>query len=223
MNRVLSIAITALVSCLVTSSSISQAQPLTWIDSQDQALSLATNQGKMILLLAGRPGCANCDSMHDTVCESVTPPVKALIQEGYVPWYCDIDNSNEWRTYGADLTSFTLPMICIINPTNAAVYVDRSFNIQPAKTFYPRLLNQAGFQMTNAHINSIFVSNGVARIELNQLTFGATNYLERSFDIQPPAPWESTTNFVSLSRTNIMEDPVDPGFERVFYRIKSVP
>ena len=223
MNRVLSIAITALVSCLVTSSSISQAQPLTWIDSQDQALSLATNQGKMILLLAGRPGCAECDYMHDTVCESVTPPVQALIQEGYVPWYCDIDNSNEWRTYGADLTSFTLPMICIINPTNAAVYVDRSFNIQRAETFYPRLLNQAGFQMTNAHINSISVSNGVARIEVSNLIFGATNDLERSVDPQLPGRWISATNFVSLSRTNIMEDPVDPGFERVFYRIKSVP
>jgi hypothetical protein len=99
--------------------------------------------------------------------------------------------------------------------------VDRSFNIQLAKTFYSRLLNQAGFQITNAHINSLFVSNGVARIEVSQLTFGATNYLERSFDIQPPAQWESMTNFVSLSRTNIMEDSVDPGFERVFYRIKT--
>jgi hypothetical protein len=203
--------------------SLGQAQPLTWIDSRDQALSLATNQGKMILLLAGRPGCAECDYMHDTVCESVTPPVKALIQEGYVPWYCNLDNSNDWKPYGADLASFTLPMICIINPTNAAVYVDRSFNIQLAMTFYSRLLNQAGFQMTNAHINSIYVSNGVARIEMNQLTFGATNYLERSFDIQPPASWESTTNLVSLTRTNILEDPVPSGLDRVFYRIKTVP
>lgn len=214
---------TVLVFGLVASFSISQAQPLTWIDSQDQALSLATNQGKMILLLAGRPGCDECDYMHDTVCESVTPPVKALIQEGYVPWYCNMNNSSEWAPYATDLTSFTLPMICIINPTNAAVYVDRSFNIQLAKTFYPRLLNQAGFQMTNAHINSISVSNGVARIEVSNLIFGATNDLERSVDPQLPGRWISATNFVSLSRTNIMEDPVDPGFDRVFYRIKSVP
>jgi hypothetical protein len=219
----LSTAMTALVSCLVARSSIGQAQPLTWIDSQDQALMMATNQGKMVLMLAGRPGCAECDYMHDTVCESVTPPVQALIQERYVPWYCNMDNSNEWTPYGADLASFTLPMICIINPTNAAVYVDRSFNVQLAKTFYSRLLNQAGFQMTNAHINSIYVSNGVARIEMNQLTFGATNYLERSFDIQQFAPWESTTNFVSLAPTNILEDPVPSGMGRVFYRIKTVP
>jgi hypothetical protein len=223
MNSVLSIVMTALVSGLVTGSAICQAQSLTWIDSKDQAWSMAINQGKMILLLAGRASCAECEYMHNSVCESVTPPVKALIQEGYVPWYCDMDISNEWMPYAADLTSFTLPMICIIHPTNASVYVDRSFNIQPPKTFYSRLLNQAGFQMTNAHINSISVSNGVATIEVKNLMFGATNDLERSVDPQPPGRWTSVTNFVSLSRTNRLDDPVDPGIERVFYRIKSVP
>ncbi len=214
---------TAFVTCLVTGSAIGQAQSLTWIDAKDQASSMALSQGKMILLLAGKASCAECEYMHYTVCESTEPPVKALIQEGYVPWYCDMEVSNEWMPYAADLTSFSLPMICIIHPTNAAVYVDRSFNLQPAKTFYSRLLSRAGFQMTNAHINSISVSNGVAKIEVSNLLFGATNDLERSVDPQLPGLWTSVTNFVSLSRTNRLEDPVDPDWERVFYRIKSVP
>jgi hypothetical protein len=223
MNKASSHVMVALVACLVADSSICRAQPLTWIDSKDQSLSMAVNQGKMILLLAGRASCVECVYMHQTVCESATPPVKALIQEGYVPWYCDMDASDEWMPYATDVPSFALPMICIIHPTNAAVYVDRSCNIQLAKTYYSRLLNRAGFQTTHARIDGISVSNGVARIEVSNLNFGATNYLERSMDPLQSGNWTSATNFVSLSRTNRLEDRVDPGIERVFYRIKSEP
>jgi hypothetical protein len=221
MIKVLLIPAIALVVSLAMDSTACRAQPLTWIGSQDQALATALSQNKMILLMAGRVGCAECDYMHNIVCESATPPVKALIQEGFVPWYCDMDVSTEWMPYVPDLASFTLPMICLIHPTNAAVYADRSFNIQIAKTFYNRLLSRASFQMTNAHIQSVSVSNGVARIELNQLTFGATNYLERSFDVQQPERWTAMTNFVSLSRTNVLEEAVPAGVSSVFYRIKT--
>lgn len=217
------LAFVALVSFLVVWSSVCQAQPLTWITSQTEALALAQSQGKMILLLAGRGLCAECDYMHNVACESAEPPVKALIQEAYVPWFCNIDLSDEWRPYAAGLPSFPLPLICTIHPTNSAGYMDRSVSIQTPKTFYSRLLTLAGIQFTNAHFNSLSLSNGVARIEVSQLTFGATHYLERSLDLQQPDGWIPVTNFVSLSRTNSLMDPLDHGWRNVFYRIKSVP
>jgi hypothetical protein len=212
-----------MVSYLAMWASCCQAQPLTWVDSKAQALALAQSQGKMVLLLAGRGGCAECDYMHNTVCEYAEPPIKALIQEVYVPWFCNIDDSDEWRPYAAGLPSFPLPLICTIHPTNSAGYVDRSISFQIPDTFYSRLLIIAGFQFTNAHFSSISLSNGVARIAVNQLTFGATHYLERSLDLQQPDGWLPVTNFVSLSRTNSFIDPLDNGWTNVFYRIKSVP
>jgi hypothetical protein len=217
------LAFVGLVSYLAVWISVCQAQPLTWITSQTEALALAQSQGKMILLIAGRGDCAECDYMHNVACESSDPPVKALIQEAYVPWFCNIDLSEEWRPYAAGLPSFPLPLICTINPTNSAGYMDRSVSIQPPKTFYSRLLRLASIQFTNAHFNGLSLSNGVARIEVSQLTFGATHYLERSLDLQQPDGWIPATNFVSLSRTNSLIDPLDNGWKRVFYRIKSVP
>lgn len=203
--------------------SMGQAQPLTWVHSQSQALELAQNQGKLILLLAGRDSCAECDYMHNTVCESTDPPVKALIQDAYVPWYCDIDFSDEWKPYAAGMSSFPLPLICTIHPTNATGYLDRSVNLQLPNTFYSRLLSIAGIQLTNAHIHSLSVGNGVARINLSQLTFGATHSLERSLDLRQPEGWIPVTNFVSLSRTNSLTDTLDPQWKQVFYRITSSP
>jgi hypothetical protein len=60
-------------------------------------------------------------------------------------------------------------------------------------------------------------------IQVDNLTFGATHYLERSLDLQQPEGWIPVTNFVSLSRTNSLIDPLDSGWNSVFDRIKSVP
>jgi hypothetical protein len=207
--------------CLVLGASICQAQPLTWLSSRDEAFAAAQSQGKMILLLAGRDDCAECIYMHDTVCELAEPPIKALIQDAYVPWYCNISVSEEWKPYATGLSSIPLPLICTLNPTNAAGYMDRSVSIQLAPTFYSRLLIFAGLDFTNACITSISLNNGVALISMNQLGFGLTHYLERSLDMQQPDGWMVVTNFVSLSRTNTVIDLLDPAWPRAFYRIKS--
>ena len=114
-----------------------------------------------------------------------------------------------------------LPMICTIDPTNSTDYMDRTIDIQNTKTFYNRLLNRAGVQLTNAHFGSFCLSNRTAIIGLDHLTFGATNYLERRVDGQVPGDWTPVTNFVSLSRTNCIVDPQDPATKAAFYRMWS--
>ena len=47
--------------------------PLVWQTSRSAAISLAQAQGKIILLISGRPLCGNCSYMKNTVCEMTTP------------------------------------------------------------------------------------------------------------------------------------------------------
>jgi hypothetical protein len=114
---------------------------LVWQTSKETAVSMAKDQGKYVLFLGGRGICANCEHMRYTVCESTSPPIKDLIEESYIPWYCDVDYSTEWNDYASGLGSFTLPLICIIDPNDSDTYLDRTTGIQDAQVFYSRLLD----------------------------------------------------------------------------------
>ncbi len=126
--------------------------PLVWQASRSAAIALAQSQGKNILLISGRPTCGNCSYMKNTVCELSSPNIRGVIDQSYVPWLCDIDTSSESSIYMGGLGSYTLPMICCIDPNNAATYLDRTTNVQDPTTFYNRLLSHvvsgwdAGFQ-----------------------------------------------------------------------------
>ncbi|MDM8549348.1 carboxypeptidase regulatory-like domain-containing protein [Desulfobacterales bacterium HSG2] len=112
------------------------AAPLIWQRSEPDAISLATRQGKLILLIAGRKGCGNCKVMKEKVCES--PAVKSLIRKHFIPWYCDIDSCFEWFAYNSGLKKLTLPMICCIDPLEFR-HLDRTVGFQSPKEFYSRL------------------------------------------------------------------------------------
>ena len=116
------------------------AENLAWQDSKSAAVSLALSQGKHVLLLAGRETCGNCQYMKYTVCESISPPIRDLIDESYVPWFCNVDSSTEWYTYASGLGKFILPMICIIDPNDEDNYLDRTTGVQDTQVFYERLL-----------------------------------------------------------------------------------
>jgi hypothetical protein len=73
-----------------------------------------------------------------TVCESTDPPVKSLIEDYYVPWYCDVDSSWDYFAYFIGLAG-KLPLIAIIDPANPDIYINRSSSTQPAADFYNRL------------------------------------------------------------------------------------
>ncbi len=173
----------------------SVAQPLTWHDSKSNAMSSALSQGKLVLLMAGRHTCPNCNYMQGTVCETVSPPIKALIQSQFVPWFCAVDTSTEWYAYASGLGAWTLPMICCIDPANPDVYLDRTTAIQDTQVFYDRLLAQAGNQTATSRIGQCCISNGRISLTLTNLVIGKTNVIERSVDLKS---WTSVGDRIGL-------------------------
>ncbi|MCP4118678.1 MAG: hypothetical protein GY737_25450 [Desulfobacteraceae bacterium] len=102
--------------------SITSAADLAWQDSKVAAVSMAISEGKKVLLVGGREACSNTQYMKNTACESVSPPVKSLIEQAFIPWFCDVDNSSEWYSYASGLGSYALPLICVIDPENDDAY-----------------------------------------------------------------------------------------------------
>lgn len=119
------------------------ASALVWQTDKDTAMSQALSQGKYVLLVAGRYTCGNTRYMTNTVCESTSPNVVGVIQQSYVPWFCNINASSDYSPYVAGMGSFILPVICCINPANPDAYLDRSTGTADATAFYDRLVAMA--------------------------------------------------------------------------------
>ena len=113
------------------------ADSLVWHTTRAEAEEACRNSGKLILLLTGRETCGNCKYMKYTVCEA--PGVRELIDANYEPWFCPVDTSTEWFTYGYDLPSFTLPLMCVIDPRDFTMYLDRTTGTQSVSVFMDRL------------------------------------------------------------------------------------
>lgn len=134
--------ISALVlACLfITSPTVAIADPIEWQSTREGAVEQALNSGKLILLLAGRETCGNCQYMKSTVLE--TTNVRQVIDNNYICWFCPVDSSTEWYAYASGLGSFTLPLMCVIDPGAPTSYLDRTTSIQSAPEFESRLLDR---------------------------------------------------------------------------------
>jgi hypothetical protein len=118
-----------------------RAEPLAWVTNQAAtAIATAKSQGKLILLLAGRDSCGYCQYMKKTVCETLDPPINTVLQDYYVPWYCQVDVCSDWRPYADGLGTFSLPLICVIDPHHPQAYLDSTTGVQPPEPFLQRLL-----------------------------------------------------------------------------------
>jgi hypothetical protein len=149
------IAALVIAACLWIGCNSAFADPLVWQTSKAAAVAMANAQGKKILLISGRdertrapglPGCATTEFMKYTACESVSPPIKSLIEQYFIPYYIDVDTPgiDYYGTYAAGLyTVYHLPLICVIDPNNPDTYLDRTTDLQELQVFYPRLLRYA--------------------------------------------------------------------------------
>ena len=113
------------------------AAPLVWQATRAEAVQAARNSGKLILLLAGRETCGNCQYMKYTACE--TTNVRQMLDANYVCWFCPVDDSTEWYLYASGLGSFTLPLMCVVDPGTATQHLDRSTATQSVSMFQNRL------------------------------------------------------------------------------------
>jgi thioredoxin-related protein len=124
--------------CIFLSAAITYGAPLNWCKSKAKALSIAQSEGKIILLIAGRDTCGNTKYMRN-ICET-NIPVNTLIEQHFVPWYCDLDSNEEWYKYAKGLSgSWDLPLICCINPADIVKFLDRSTGTQTPTVFLNRL------------------------------------------------------------------------------------
>ncbi len=192
------------------------AQSLTWQEARSNALSLALSQGKLVLLLAGRHTCGNCNFMQNTVCETTSPAIRQLIQDRFVPWFCVVDTSTEWYPYATGLGSFTLPLICCIDPNNPDAYLDRTTGIQDTQAFYNRLLAQAGGSTTRVVIKQCWASSGRISLSLTNLVSGKINTIERSPDLRT---WTPVAVVASAAGGTNWSEPLNGGWTKAFYRV----
>jgi len=120
------------------------AGELKWEKSVMSAFYKAMSEKKKIVLFVGRNGCEKCRYMRTQVFESMKPAVKTLLENNFVLWFSDADESTEWNRTASDLKEISLPLICIIDPDSGKVYEDRTTGIQHAPDFYSRLLKHVG-------------------------------------------------------------------------------
>lgn len=126
---------------------------LTWHTSKADAVAIAKQEGKDILLLAGRESCGYTSYMRNTVCETTSPPIRCLIEQNFVPWFSDVDAKTEHYSYSSGLGSYTLPLICIIDPDDPDNFVDRTTGTQTSDEFYARLKDRTGQDCQTATIS----------------------------------------------------------------------
>lgn len=115
---------------------------LVWQTTKAEALNLALTQGKKVLLLGGRESCETTKGMRDIACESIEPscPIKALIQQHFVPWYGNSDLNQEYYAYMAPGIEYILPAIRVIDPKNPGIAIPISEGNQNFVMIYNKML-----------------------------------------------------------------------------------
>jgi hypothetical protein len=100
---------------------------------RNTALAEAYKQKKMVLLVAGTDACVACQQLESIVFQTTSPALKQLIENYLIWWYCPIDHGcNDYTNYSADVGSYPLPLVCIINPYTYTNYLYRGFGYNTA-------------------------------------------------------------------------------------------
>ncbi len=184
------------------------AAPLVWQANRAEAVEAARNSGKLILLLAGRATCGNCQYMRYTVCE--TTSVRQRIDANYVCWFCPVDDSTEWYPYASGLGPFTLPLICVIDPGAATQYLDRSTATQSVSVFQSRL---------SSHLPTNTIAVTLLRTTSSQLRWSTESHLQyRVLKSEDMRQWDFVGAVVSGSGSAVEFEDSSTG-NRCFYRV----
>ena len=67
---------------------------------------------------------------------------------------------------------------------------------------------------------NVSVSGGAISFGISKLTVGATNTIERSFDLATNG-WTAVCSFVAASTSTNWSEPLQPGWTKAFYRLHS--
>jgi hypothetical protein len=195
-------------SCFLFSLASLHAEPLVWQTNRTDAVNAARNSAKLILLVAGRETCPNCQYMRGTVCE--TPGIRGIINTNYVCWFCPVDTSSEWYVYANGLGGFTLPLICVIDPGNPTAYLDQSTSVQSPSDFQTRLKSH----LPSAPISTILL--GAPPLRMRWQTETQIQY--RVLSSKDLVHWDF--NGTAISGTGSLAQFKDPSVTNAcFYRV----
>jgi hypothetical protein len=71
-------------------------------------------------------------------------------------------------------------------------------------------------------LKCILDSNGVVSMQIGNCPMGATNYVERSLNLNDSLDWQTVFTFLSPPIETNWIDPAAPGMSKAFYRIRSI-
>ena len=98
--------------------------PQTWVTTRSDAIAEALRTGKKIFLLCGRDTCYNTMTTKKVSCED--PLVKDELAAKCVLWYSNCDTQEDENWDYLPWGSFTLPVVCIIDPKDPDHYLKRT-------------------------------------------------------------------------------------------------
>ncbi len=114
-----------------------------FVVTRDEAEDAAWRKNKRILLVRGRELCGNTTSVMFYSIPSAT--VKSALDAGYVLWYSNCDRQYDAPGYSSGLGSYTLPLICILDPLDMSKPVARLTGYQSADSLKSFLNSNASW------------------------------------------------------------------------------
>jgi hypothetical protein len=103
----------------------------TWFTKRADAFAEARRTGKKVFMICGRDSCGNTMYTKNVSCED--PTVKAKLVAKCVLWYSNCDTQLDENRYYWPTGTFTLPLVCIIDPANEKGFLKRATGpLEPA-------------------------------------------------------------------------------------------
>ena len=103
----------------------------TWFTKRADAFAEARRTGKKVFMICGRDECGNTMYTKNVSCED--PTVKAKLIAKCVLWYTNCDTQLDENRYYWPTGTFTLPLVCIIDPANEKGFLKRATGpLEPA-------------------------------------------------------------------------------------------
>ena len=99
-----------------------------FVTTRDEAVEEAWRDNKRILLVRGRETCGNTRATLFSTMPSTS--IRSLVENGYVLWYSNCDRQTDASMYASGLGSYTLPLVCILDPKDMSAYVARTTGYQ---------------------------------------------------------------------------------------------
>lgn len=116
-----------------------------FVTTKDAAVAAARRMNRRILLVMGRESCWNTQAtLFNSIPSSTVWPLWDT-NLGYVLWYSNCDRQSDAYGYASGLGSYTLPLVCIIDPQDMSKYVDRVTGYQNEDALKSFLDRNAGW------------------------------------------------------------------------------